>query len=235
MMTTNTACALESRLLRLYRDLLAASPRTVDLQPWMWPLIDVPLNPNVNSSLDPLIQGFLDDRFWSLFDNKYYRSHLLPGSLPPYKYPLRVIKSFWSAPMSPYARTIWYKILTQRVPLQPLLALLHPQDPTCVHCHGEEDLAHFVYLCPKKRPIWEAVISRHLPLHFIRPSILLDFVLYLRSPPSYLPLAKALTLFSAIIHKLWSAHWNLKIHAVPFHEFTIIKSINKQLSSFDQS
>jgi exonuclease III len=222
-------------LRRLYRDLLAASSRTVDLQPWMWSLIDVPINPAVTSSIAPLIQGFLDAPFWSSFDNKYYRAHLLPGSLPPYKYPLRAIKSFWSAPMSPYARTTWYKILTQKVPLQPLLARLHPQDPRCVHCHGEEDLAHFVYLCPKKRPIWEAVLSRHLPLHFLRPSSHLEFILYFRSPPPSLPLAQALTLFSTIIHKLWSAHWQFKIHAVPFHEFTITKSINTKLSNIQHS
>lgn len=43
-------------------------------------------------------------------------------------------KSFWSVLVVFHSRTIWYKVFSDKLPLQPLLAKMYSQDPRCVLC-----------------------------------------------------------------------------------------------------
>ncbi|KAI8327971.1 hypothetical protein BC941DRAFT_334984, partial [Chlamydoabsidia padenii] len=144
---------------------------------------------------------------------------------------VKTMKSFWSAPMRPHARTIWYRVLSSKLPLQHLLAKAHSQDPHCIHCHRHEDVAHFVYYCPVKRRIWDTVLARHLPLHLIQHQDYTDFIIYLRAPPPHLPLVKAFTIFSEVLVGIWSNHWSYKLHSIPFDEHRIVRSINTSIIS----
>ncbi|SAM05525.1 hypothetical protein [Absidia glauca] len=134
--------------------------------------------------------------------------------------------------MLPNGRTTWYKVLSNTIPSQHILAKMHPQAPTCTYCHQHEDLAHFVYQCPIKLPILETVLVMYAPLDFLTQIRYLDFLLYLRHPPSRLPLKRALTLFSVTLHHIWSHHWQCKIHGVPFQGHRIVRAIVNQVRSF---
>ncbi|SAL96775.1 hypothetical protein [Absidia glauca] len=216
-------------LVELYRDILA---RRIDLQPWLWTIIGCPFDPLSPCSYDPVVTRWLAAPFWTGSVSKTFRAYQLPGCLPPYRFPLSMIKSFWSAPMDPRSRTVWYKILSNKLPLQHLLAKMHPKDPRCVLCQAPEDAAHFIYLCPKKLLVWESVLATHLPMLFLQLQNYLDFLLHLRHPPGHFPLRRTLTLFSVIINNIWRSHWNFKINDVPFTPHTIIQIINRQFRSF---
>ncbi|CAO3593792.1 unnamed protein product [Absidia cylindrospora] len=137
----------------------------------MRPFIGTPADPDDVCSYEPLVNLFFGDPFWFKYTSKKYRSYQLPGCLPPYRFSDKIVKTFWTAPMMAHARTIWYNVLTKKIPLQPYLALIKPpQDPSCVLCQQHEDLAHFVYNCPFKAPIWDAVLAHQLPLHFLQPT-----------------------------------------------------------------
>ncbi|CAO3600825.1 unnamed protein product [Absidia cylindrospora] len=170
------------KLKRVYLDIFAT---IIDLQPWMWDFIGTPSDLTSPCSYTPLVDCYFDDPFWQDFTSKVYRYHQIPGSLPPYRFSSTMIKVFWSAPMHPHARTIWYKAINNKLPLQHFLAKLHPQDSRCIFCHQHEDRVHFLYLCPFKRPIWEAVLAHQLPLHFLQPTSYTDFIIHLRSPPHH--------------------------------------------------
>ncbi|SAM07640.1 hypothetical protein [Absidia glauca] len=202
-------------LVKLYRDILA---RRIDLQSWLWNIIGCLFDPLPPCSYAPLVTRWLAAPFWTGSVSKTFRAYQLPGCLPPYRFPLSMIKSFWSAPMDPRSRTVWYKILSNKLPLQHLLAKMHPQDPRCVLCHAPEDAAHFVYMCPKKLPVWESVLATHLPMFFLQPQQYLDFIMHLRHPPGHFPLWRSLTLFSVIIHNIWSSHWNFKINDIRYDD-----------------
>jgi hypothetical protein len=216
-------------LRRLYKEIMN---RSVDLQPWIWNLIGQRFDPLPPCSFAPSLTTWWSHPFWSGPVSLNYRLYQTPGSLPPHRHPYKMIKAFWTAPMLPNGRTTWYKVLSNTIPLQHILAKMHPQDPTCIHCHRHEDLAHFVYHCPAKRPIWEAVLAMYVPLYFLAPTCILDFLLYLRNPPARLPLKRTLTLFSVTLHTIWSHHWQYKIHGVPFQGHRIIRAIVNQVRSF---
>ncbi|SAL96422.1 hypothetical protein [Absidia glauca] len=74
----------------------------------------------------PIIKAWVEDPFWQTFQVRAYRFLSSSMSTTTVKFSKSSIQLFWSAPMQPQARTVWYKILINKAPLQAFLAMIHP-------------------------------------------------------------------------------------------------------------
>ncbi|KAI8328112.1 hypothetical protein BC941DRAFT_364092, partial [Chlamydoabsidia padenii] len=144
-------------------------------------------------------------------------------------------KCFWTAKMPSHGRTIWYKALTDKIPLQRLLSKYHPpQSPLCVLCHQPEDTIHFLYSCPFKKHIWTQVLREHSVDASHHHYDLAIFLLYLRPHTIIKHLPQLLTVCGYVISEIWTQHWLWKIHGSPFDSAAITSTILTQLATHYQ-
>ncbi|KAI8330561.1 hypothetical protein BC941DRAFT_485447 [Chlamydoabsidia padenii] len=102
----------------------------------MWALVAVPAT-SIDRSTEQVCLKYLQDPFWAHFSSKSYRSHNPQGGLPPHKFG-KFIRQLWTTTILPHGRTIWYKIISNKVPLQTFLAKLHQQTSNCFPCQDTE-------------------------------------------------------------------------------------------------
>ncbi|KAI8078889.1 uncharacterized protein BX664DRAFT_342997 [Halteromyces radiatus] len=179
-----------------------------------------------------LLHQWANDPFWIGNINQRIRYLHISGGLPPYRFPRTMIQQFWVAPMHPEARTVWYKVLIQKIPLQKCVSRFRPPTSSlCVLCHQEETIEHFVYSCPLKKTIWDTTLAVNLPLYFLQPVDFCDFILHLRLPPNTTIHSTLFTSCATTIHQIWCAHWKFKLENKPFHEHPIVRMINTRIAS----
>ncbi|KAI8091569.1 hypothetical protein BDF21DRAFT_314449, partial [Thamnidium elegans] len=154
-----------------------------------------------------------------------------------YKVTKSLWKRFWLFKINLQVRTIWFRIIHNQIPHTRLLQHRFPDrfpSPQCHPCKSSEDSTfHFFCSCPLLFQTWSTLnqyfISSHLP-DFLSisytsiqsitnfPSRVPDtvFVPHLSSPPP--------KLITCIIQAIWSSHWALIFHEVPFQPALVLSS-----------
>ncbi|SAL95084.1 hypothetical protein [Absidia glauca] len=153
------------------------------------------------------------------------RSLLLPTHDTGLLFPAPHIARFWKLKLDPAARTTWYKLLVQKVPLQSyLMHIGRASSPNCLLCQQSvEDLHHFWVGCPSKFDSWRQVLRSLYPdLHFTS-SIIMTALSSLQPPSSILDRDRFLTILGSTLNRIWLSHWAFKIDHRPFSSQAVAK------------
>ncbi|KAI8344827.1 hypothetical protein BC941DRAFT_465032 [Chlamydoabsidia padenii] len=109
--------------------------------------------------------------------------------------------------MPPHGRTIWYKALIGKIPLQHLLAKYHPpQSSMCTLCNQPEDVSHFLYACPSKKTVWNQVLNNQSIDAFSHQVDPAEFLLHLRPHTLIKQHPNLLITRGYTISKIWTHH-----------------------------
>ncbi|KAI8092852.1 uncharacterized protein BX664DRAFT_260750, partial [Halteromyces radiatus] len=134
-------------------------------------------------------------------------------------------------PPHPYARSVWYRFLVNKVPIQPLRVKIGRSSSfKCVLCSVSfEDLAHFALLCPPKMRLWFDVLECYYPGLSFFPDQLTRFLFHLIVPPLVLDVPRFFTICGTALHNIWLAHWRFVVHDQPFLPARLLGSIRSQV------
>jgi hypothetical protein len=103
---------------------------------------------------DPLLEQFQQVELWQRYQSSTFRyrydSKIQKSAL---LLPEKFLKRFWSTPMLLQARTLWYRVLSQKIPHTKYLHQIGKVDsPVCQLCQEQEDsFTHFLVFCPTKK------------------------------------------------------------------------------------
>ncbi|KAG1038241.1 hypothetical protein G6F43_012718 [Rhizopus delemar] len=129
-----------------------------------------PVRLSVSLGLNPLFQSLVDPVL-NLISSKFFRQTRLkkivqtfPLSSPVRQRSSRLWKTFWQLQIPLAIRTPWYRLLQRKFPCAKMLHGYVPDlcEPTCRLCMPRavtEHVDHFLFLCPRKRRVWEQVWS----------------------------------------------------------------------------
>lgn len=131
---------------------------------------------------------------------------------------------FWKAHIPHNARTIWWRAIQGKIPTGVLKNRIwsraneDPTSPSCAICHhAQEDLAHFLFLCPSKKDIWTMILAQYstkTQWSDAELSSLIDLDCNLvRSQPQFT--ITPIQLVASILLSIWSLHWAFIFDEVP--------------------
>ncbi|ORZ04285.1 hypothetical protein BCR42DRAFT_338795 [Absidia repens] len=132
---------------------------------------------------------------------------------------------FWKAPMTPEARTIWYKILVGKVPLRHFLRQIGRSTSSLCHlCTTSfKDTLHFQVGCPTKNDVWTSVLGYFFPhLHF-SIDCLYTIMTTLTWPSTIWNPSHLLVVIGTTLRCIWIGHWQSSIHNIPFQRQHLVK------------
>jgi hypothetical protein len=210
--------------------------RTMKLQPYLWQFI---LNDVTQEMLDrnddPLLEQFQQVELWQRYQSSTFRyrydSKIRKSALP---LPEKFLKRFWSTPMLQQARTLWYRVLSQKIPHTKYLHQIGKVDsPVCQLCQEQEDsFTHFLVFCPRKKEIWNRMLNQQFPTYEIRAEDITSMLTNLQSPfhdrsTLYTPFMVSV---STTLWYIWIYYWKSMIDNVPFQSEIIISKINSQIT-----
>ncbi|KAI9248344.1 hypothetical protein EDC94DRAFT_528360, partial [Helicostylum pulchrum] len=154
---------------------------------------------------------------------------------------------FWSYKIPLKARTVWYRILHNRIPHRGILHFIFPdKTPTnlCSRCSIHPDsIFHFFFGCPSILPAWSHFLPLLTPLPiFNLNSFLSELCHSLQNLPRRFPQRwlsdvqlqslSFIQIVMCLIQAIWTHHWTNIFHDVPFNHNIIIATANK-LKQFD--
>lgn len=198
-------------------------------------LFDTTIRPGI-MDYSTIITRWLADPWWQNIKSIKYRYHCLWGGLPPYQYHPRIIKYFWTAKMPSQGRTVWYKALIGKIPLQHLISKYHPpQSPLCVLCNQSEDILHFVYSCPYKKQIWNQILREYALDLDHQQFDLANLLIHLRPHTILEHQPQIFTIIGYILSEIWTHHWLWTMHRHPFEPNTITTNILIKLEQHYQT
>jgi hypothetical protein len=87
---------------------------------------------------------------------------LIQLSLP---IPSKLLHRFWSTDMLLQARSLWYRVLTRKIPtVNYLFRIKRASSSTCQLCNEHEDsLDHFLVFCSQKQVVWYNILQSSFP------------------------------------------------------------------------
>ncbi|KAI7891096.1 uncharacterized protein EV154DRAFT_420991 [Mucor mucedo] len=143
-------------------------------------------------------------------------------------------KRFWSLPIPPPARNLWYRILSRKSPTSKYLNQIGTIDsPRCHLCHNYVDnLEHFIVQCTIKSTVWNRVLTSHYPTYNVTNSNILKALYNMETPfgtqsSRNIPF---LVIISTTNYYIWYFYWQFIIHNIPFVAEAIINRSNRQIS-----
>ena len=180
------------------------------------------------------ISSFLNSVRWTQFNLSVIRSL----GIDCFKYfsePIswRLWVYFWKLPMLLPARSVWYRVLSKKIPHGEYLYRIkaHRDSPLCLLCRCTlEDLPHFLVFCRDKLYLWQTTLSTFFPWLFFPPKYIYSTLLSL-SVPDCVPTesrSNYLLLVSTIQFAIWKFYWSFSIHQIPFDRATILSYIFTQ-------
>jgi hypothetical protein len=208
--------------------------RTVRIQPFLWRFITSDISVEEYERTDDLLkEQFRSLPSWHKYDKSRYRQYknkIRSISLIPAK----DFKRFWSTSMTLAACSLWYRLISKKIPTAVFSHKIGRADSTlCQLCHLHYDsFEHFLVLCPPKYSIWSTILMTHFPLHSVTPNQLWSFLLNLHYPDTLPPSLYMLfySIMSTTQWCIWKSYWQYVIDNVPFHQDGILNNINQYLS-----
>lgn len=138
---------------------------------------------------------------------------------------------FWRSSVNPIARTVWFRLVHQRIPCLTILNRLIPSkypSALCKHCSSAPDCPmHFFFLCPLKTPIWQSVLSRFRPSFYSHIDQLakavcsLQVLTDLATQDGY-PISIG-SIIGCILQGIWVAHWAHVFSNAPFSTTQVVQ------------
>ena len=135
-------------------------------------------------------------------------------------------KRFWRLKIQHRARTVWYRALCDRLPnrerLHRLIPDTHPSTSCSLCGHVSDSLSHFLFACPRKWPVWNAVwhaIFQQEPSH----TAISDAIMNLTFPPNPETLASEQVISSTLV-SIWDAYWRHIFDDVPFSPSSVAQT-----------
>jgi hypothetical protein len=125
---------------------------------------------------------------------------------------------FCSLPMLPEARSLWFRMLHNKVYHQSLIAPFSVDiSASCSHFSlVSEDMAHFPIKYPNKWPVWELILSRQTPYLSFNPDDI-QAVLFSLKQYDYVYNPLLFVLCSSILLCIWRAHWCFVFGQIPIN------------------
>jgi len=131
---------------------------------------------------------------------------------------------FWKAHVPHNTGTIWWRALQEKIPtgvLRNRIWRIPNEDPPSARCpicyHAQEDLPHFLFLCPVKKEVWVTVLAEHTTKPHWTDAELCSLIALdcrlIRARQQYNITAIQIT--ASILLSIWSLHWAFIFDEVP--------------------
>ncbi|KAI8144966.1 hypothetical protein BJV82DRAFT_512930, partial [Fennellomyces sp. T-0311] len=137
---------------------------------------------------------------------------------------------FWRMPIPHRNRTVWWRLLTKRIPTR---GLLHSHMPTlapiaaCVHCQQPyEDVSHFFVFCPPKQRVW-SIIARRCASDWSLSEVL-TYISTLQYPQRQHHPIPDLNI-SIALSTIWRHHWRRIFDHQPFQAGIVARTVQQKL------
>lgn len=146
---------------------------------------------------------------------------------------------FWHTPMEHGARNVWLRAIHNSIPTLTRLESAgidrNNGSVLCRLCKQAPDtLDHFLLYCPSRLPIWQEMWNNNLQSTF-DPFRLIQFIKFLRIPPSTSSSGKVITICSCYLWALWQHYWLHIIHNTPYHPQLVIATAHKLMAKQSSS
>ncbi|OBZ81854.1 hypothetical protein A0J61_10097 [Choanephora cucurbitarum] len=130
--------------------------------------------------------------------------------------------------MLPECRSLWFRVLYNKVHSQELIALFRSDvSAACPFCSApSESTEHLLVSCPIKMSIWRLVLRIHYPYLAFEPAHIISVLWSLWIPPYVSPTPFRL-LCAAITRAIWVTHWAFVRQGTPFSETTVLSKIKR--------
>ncbi|KAI8370310.1 hypothetical protein BD560DRAFT_329629, partial [Blakeslea trispora] len=141
---------------------------------------------------------------------------------------------FWTFPLSQACRTVWYRVIHEKLPTRQIMHNWLPASfasPACPLCqHDVETFEHFIFSCPLKLSVWQLVWNTFFvgPVDLSVDNLPLQQSVLSLSFPPLLPsfsTSEASVIIGSTLLCLWRAHWKFIFDAVPFSTSTIFGTL----------
>lgn len=192
----------------LYQEILVH--KTVKLVPGVWPHI---LQPPSSSSLDWTSLDFFGNlgitEQWKQYHPVTYRQQQQTLITSEHSFSNSMVKTLWSSPAHPIARTVLFRALSKCIPHKTYLRTIgSAANSVCPFCaHGIDTLRHFVVDCPIKWQLWQSVLSQYYTNYPLTAEIIYGTVRYLHLPSFIKDRAKYFAVISTTLWQLWNLYW----------------------------
>ncbi|KAK4519880.1 uncharacterized protein ATC70_010124 [Mucor velutinosus] len=146
---------------------------------------------------------------WKLYHPITYRQQqqqLVPSE---HRFSNAMVKTLWSSPAHPTARTVLYRALSRCIPHKTYLCTIGSvENSICSFCaQGIDILRHFVVDCPVKWQLWQSVLSQYYSDFPLTSEIIYGTVRYLHLPRFIKDRSKYITVISTIFWQIWNLYW----------------------------
>ncbi|KAK4511167.1 uncharacterized protein ATC70_012380 [Mucor velutinosus] len=184
--------------------------KTVKLVPGMWPHILQPLSA---STLDWTSFDFFSKLgtkdLWTQYHPVTFRQQqrqLVPSD---HRFNNSMVKTLWSAPAHPAARTVLYRALSKCIPHKSYLYTIGTvENSICPFCAlGIDTLRHFLVDCPVKWHLWQSVISQYYAKYPLTSEIIYGTMRYLHLPRFIKDRSKYIAVISTTLWQMWNLYW----------------------------
>lgn len=210
--------------------------QTVQLQSFVRPYITQLTPESVYNRIDTsIIDNFNTVPLWQKFQASQFRN--LPNIGLTYTTMLlskRSLQLFWSTTMLLQARTVWYRVLSNKVPTTVYLHKIGTVNSSiCRLCHEANDtFEHFLVSCSFKLDIWFAILSQYLIEFPLDETSIYSFLRFLELPSQIKKSQsdKCYTIFSTTLWFIWIYYWQYIIDNVPFQHDVILSKIQTQVN-----
>ncbi|KAK4520637.1 uncharacterized protein ATC70_006515 [Mucor velutinosus] len=192
----------------LYQEILML--KTVKLVPGVWPDI---LQPPSTSTLDWTSFDFFGKLgtkdLWTQYHPVTFRQQqqqLVPSD---HRFNNSMVKTLWSAPAHPAARTVLYRALSKCIPHKSYLYTIGTvENSICPFCAlGIDTLRHFLVDCSVKWHLWQSVISQYYAKYPLTSEIIYGIVRYLHLPRFIKDRSKYIAVISTTLWQMWNLYW----------------------------
>ncbi|KAI8329980.1 hypothetical protein BC941DRAFT_475953 [Chlamydoabsidia padenii] len=134
--------------------------------------------------------------------------------------------------MNHQARTVWYRFLVQKVPIQRhRIVWDHSSTLLCPICNTNyEDIFHMAVGCSFKQIIWGNITTTYLPPYLTIHDIYTT-ITTLTTSTNINNLAQYYITSGTVLHHIWWAHWRCLLYRTTFDLYIITDSIITTLAS----
>ncbi|KAG0983042.1 hypothetical protein G6F29_005846 [Rhizopus arrhizus] len=210
--------------------------RIIKLNQLIWPHILNQNQPLGEVDDSAFIDAFCLQPHWINYKPKPFRLSLIQRSLPSSalsQIPTSKWSLFWTMPVSPESRSLWYRLLHRKLYSQSLLSrfdngLTFSQ---CKFCSANtEDLQYLFVRCPMKWRVWIDAFNFFSPhLTFTQDdvcSILWSFQQF-----TFVDNIGLWTLSCCVLSIIWRAHWRFTIDGLPFIDKQLVTRAMSQFAT----
>ncbi|KAG0871644.1 hypothetical protein G6F16_005740 [Rhizopus arrhizus] len=210
--------------------------RIIKLNQLIWPHILNQNQPFGEVDDSAFIDAFCLQPHWINYKPKPFRLSLIQRSLPSSalsQIPTSKWSLFWTMPVSPESRSLWYRLLHRKLYSQSLLSrfdngLTFSQ---CKFCSANtEDLQYLFVRCPMKWRVWIDAFNFFSPhLTFTQDdvcSILWSFQQF-----TFVDNIGLWTLSCCVLSVIWRAHWRFTIDNFSFSDKQLVTRAMSQFAT----